>query len=324
MQLKEIRGCIGMVLALPFALGTAVAQTYPSKPIRWIVPFPGGGTGDLLVRTVSPSMSKDLGQNVFPDFRPGGDMIIGSELAVRAPADGYTLLFVSNGFATNSVVRSKLPYNTLRDFAGVARIVTTPLVLTAHPSIPVHSVKEMLALARARPGEVTYGTLGPASVQRIAMELLSQPAKATLLQIPHKGIAPLMVSVLGGHVAIAVTNVPDAIPYIASGRLRPIAVTSPSRSPAAPSVPTVAESGISGFDVQLWIGAVMASAVPRERIDRLSQSILRALGSPDVQATLGTAGFMSSPLNAEQFDAFIRAEVDRIGKVARAADIRIE
>jgi tripartite-type tricarboxylate transporter receptor subunit TctC len=321
---QSIHRFVGLALALPILVGNAAAQGFPSQPIRWIVPFPAGGTGDMLVRTVSPAMAKDLGQSIVADFRPGGSMIIGTQAALRAPADGHTLLFVSNGVATNVVVRSKLPYDTLRDLSGVARIATVPMMITVHPSVPVRSVQEMLALARARPGEVTYGTLGPTSVQRFAMELLSQPAKVKLLQVPHNGTAPLMVSVLGGHVAIAVTNVPDAIPYLESGRLRPVAVTSSSRSAAVPGIPTVAESGLPGYDISVWIGAAMASAVPRERITRMSESILRALGAPEVQAALVKAGFVASPLNTEKFDAFIRLEIDRIGTVARAANIRID
>lgn len=179
-----------MLAVCTFAVKPASAQAYPSKPIRWIVPFPAGGTGDLLVRTLSPSMAKDLRQNVFADFRPGGEMIIGTELALRAPADGHTLLFVSNGFTTNAAVRSKLPYDTLRDFAGVARIITTPFIIAVHPSLPVRSLREMLALARTRPGEITYGSLGQAGIQTIAMELLSQSAKVKFVQVPYKGIAP--------------------------------------------------------------------------------------------------------------------------------------
>lgn len=324
MKTKTTWCTLVLVSVWMLSAGSVSAQPYSSKPIRWIVPFPAGGTGDLLVRTLSPSMAKDLRQNIFADFRPGGEMIIGTELALRAPADGHTLLFVSNGFTTNAAVRSKLPYDTLKDFAGVARIVTTPLIIAVHPSLPVRSLREMLALARTRPGEITYGSLGQAGIQTIAMELLSQSASVKLVQVPYKGIAPLMVSVLGGHVAIAVTNVPDAMPYIEREKLRAIAVTSASRSPVVPTVPSVAESGFAGYDVQLWIGAVMASAVPREAINRMSAAIIGALDSPEARGALEKIGFVASPLNPEQFDAFIRLEVERNGKIARAANIRID
>ena len=321
---KLLFTALALALSLVSSIGESSAQPSPSKPIRWIVPFPAGGTADLLVRALSPSMSKDLRQSILPDFRPGGGMVIGTELAARAPADGRTLLFVSNGFAANTVVRSKLPFDTLRDFAGVARIVTTPLMIVVHPSIPARSVKEMLTLARAHPNELTCGTLSPSGVQRLAMEQLSQLAKVKLLPVAHKGTAPLMVSVLGGHIAIAVTNAPDAIPYIESGRLRPIAVTSPNRSPAAPAVATVAESGFPGYDVQLWMGAVMASAAPSEAITRTSAAIIRALDLPEVKAALGKVGFVASPMTPTQFDSFIRLEIERIGKVALAANIRVD
>lgn len=302
----------------------ASAQVFPSKPVRWIVPFPAGGTGDLLVRTLSPTMGKALGHNVIADFRPGGRGVIGAQLTLQAPADGHTMLFAPNGFTTNAAVRTNLPYDTLKDFTGVARIVTTPLMMVAHPSVPVRSLKEMLALARARPGEVTYGTLGTGGLQHLAMEMLSQSTKVNLLQVPYQGTAPQMISVLGGHVALAVTNVPDAAPQIEAGKLRAIAVTSPQRSPAAPTVPTVAESGFPGYDMQLWIGAVMARGTPRDAVNRLGAEIVRAVGQPEVRDALAKVGFVPAPLNPEQFDAFIRSEIESNGKIARAANIRLD
>jgi len=303
---------------------TVPAQVFPSKPIRWIVPFPAGGTGDFVVRWVSGPMAKSLGQNIIADFRPGGMTVIGTELTARAPADGYTLLFVANSFTTNPATRSKLPYDTLRDFTGVARIVTTPYVFAVHPSVPAKSLKELLGLTRARPGELTYGTAGLGSGHHIAAELLSQLAKASFLHVPHQGVAPAMVSVLGGHVSMIVLNVPDVVPYVAEGRLRPIAVTSASRSSALKDVPTVAELGFPGYDLQLWIGAAMVRAAPRAAVNRLSAEIRRALEQPEVKEALGKLGFVPAPLNPEQFDAFIRADLRQNEKIARQANIRIE
>jgi tripartite-type tricarboxylate transporter receptor subunit TctC len=317
---------LGVVLicASAFSTGIASAQSFPSKPIRWIVPFPAGGTGDLLVRHLSGPMAKSLGQNVIADFRPGGSTIVGTELAARAPADGHTLLFVSNSFASNPAVRPKLPYDTLKDFAGVARIVTTPFIIVVHPSVPAKSLKELIALARARPGELTFGSLSPGGAQHLAMEMIAQSAKVSLIQVPHQGIAPMMVSLVGGHIGIAVTNVPDTVPYTAAGRLRPIAVTSASRSPALEDVPTVAESGFPGYDFQLWIGAAMVRAAPREAVSRLSSEIIRALEHPGVKEALAKVGFVPAPLDPEQFDAFIRTEMRVSEKIARQANIRIE
>jgi len=304
--------------------GSAFAQTFPSKPIRWIVPFPAGGTGDLLVRTVSGPMTKSLQQSIVPDFRPGGAMIIGTELAFRSPPDGHTLLFVSNGFTMNPAVRSKLPYDTVKDFSGVARMATSPFVMVAHPSVPVKSLQELTGLARARPGDVNYATLGPSSGQNVAMLTLTQAAKVRLVEVPFQGIAPLMMAAVGGHVAISVTNLPDAMPYIDAGRLRPLAVTSPQRSPAAPKIPTVAESGFTGYDVQLWMGAVMARAAPREASTRLGSEIVRALEQRDVHGALAKVGFNPAPLDPEKFDAFIQTELVRNARVAREANIRID
>jgi tripartite-type tricarboxylate transporter receptor subunit TctC len=269
-------------------------------------------------------MAKSLGQNVLPDFRPGGTTIVGTELVARAPADGYTLLFVANSFTINPAVRSKLPYDTLKDFAGVARIVTTPFIIAVHPSVPAKSVKELLALARARPGELTYGTAGTGGGQHLAMELLSQLAKVSLIHVPYQGIAPLMIAAVGGHVSIAVTNVPDAVPFVETRKLRPLAVTSAGRSPALKDVSTVAEIGFPGYETELWIGAAMVRSAPREVVTRLSAEIVRALEQPEVKDSLGKVGFTPAPLNSDQFDAFIRTEIQRNEKVARQAKIRID
>ena len=321
--MKTVALALGVACSLVTS-GSACAQPFPSKPIRWIVPFPAGGTGDIVVRTVSGPMMKSLGQSVIADFRPGGSTVVGTELAARAPADGYTLLFVSNVFSINPAIRSRLPYDTLKDFIGVARIITAPFIMAVHPSVPVKSVKELLALARARPGELTYGTSVLGGMQHIAMERLGQLGEVSFLHVPHQGVAPAMVSVVGGHVSIVVLNVPDVVPYAAAGRLRPIAVTSASRSPSLKDVPTIAESGFPGFDFQLWIGAVMLRAAPREPVIRLSTEIMRALEQPEVRTALDKVGFVPAPLNHEQFDAFIRAEIQRNGEIARQANIRIE
>jgi tripartite-type tricarboxylate transporter receptor subunit TctC len=300
------------------------AQVYPVKPIRWIIPFPAGGTGDVVVRTVAAPMMKSLGQTVIPDFRPGGGTVIGTELVARAPADGHTLLFVANSFTINPATRPKLPYDTLRDFAGITRIVTTPYIFAVHPSLPAKSLKDVLALARARPGEVTYGTALLGGGQHLATEMLKQLAKVDLLHVPFQGVAPAMTAVVGGHVSVLVVNVPDVVPYAAAGRLRPLAVTSPSRSPALKDVPTVAELGFPGYDFQLWIGAVMLRAAPREAVTRLNTEIVRALDTREVRDALDKLGFTSAPLNPEQFDAYLRAEIQLNQKIAQQANIRIE
>jgi len=179
MKPKAWNLAVFLICASAFSISTLAAQSYPSKPIRWIVPFPAGGTGDIVVRNLSGPMTKSLGQQMIADFRPGAFTIIGTELAARAPADGYTLLFVSNGFVTNRAVRSKLPYDTLKDFVGVARIVTTPFIMVVHPSVPAKSLKELLALARLRPGDLTIGTISMGGAMHIAREMLSQSAKVS-------------------------------------------------------------------------------------------------------------------------------------------------
>jgi len=194
----------------------------------------------------------------------------------------------------------------------------------AHPSVPTKSLGALIALARARPGDLNYATLGPSSAQNVVMLTLTQAAKVKLVEIPFQGIAPMMVASLGGHVAIAVTNLPDAMPYIDAGRLRPLTATSPKRSLAAPDIPIVAESGFPGYDVQLWMGAAMARAAPRQAISRLGSEIVQALGAPDVHKALTKVGFNPAPLDPDKFDVFIQTEMIRNAKVAREANIRID
>lgn len=323
MQPKDYRA-IFVVCILTSLVSNATAQGFPSKPVRWIVPFPPGGTGDIVVRTVSGPMTKAMGQNIVVDFRPGGTTVVGTELASRAPADGYTLLFVANSFTINPAVRTKLPYDTLNDFSGVARMVITPFVIAVHPSLPAKSLRELLQLAQRRPGELTYGTAGTAGGQHLAGELLSQTAKVRLIHVPYQGIAPLNIAAVGGQIAIAITNVPDATPYVAANRLRAIAVTSANRSPAMKEVPTVAEVGYNGYEMQLWIGAVMLRAAPREALNRLGLEITRALEQQEVKDSFEKLGLTPSPLKPEQFDAFIRREIQQNERIAKQANIRID
>jgi len=325
MHTRSIHRFVGLALTLLIVAGNAVAQTFPSKPIRWIIPFPAGGTGDLLVRTVSVPMTNALQQNIVPDFRPGGAQIIGTELALRAPPDGHTLLFVSNSHTNNPAVRpSLLRYDTVKDFAGVARMATSPVIIVIHPSVPAKTVKDMVALARSRPGELTYGTMGSTGTHNLMMLALSLPERLKLQEVSYKGIAPIMMAVLGGEVAMAVTNLPDAVPYLDKGRLHALAVSSPKRSPAVPNVPTIAESGYPGFDRQIWMGAAMARAAPREAITRLGNEILRAMEQPEVHAALTKVGFIPAPLDPEKFDALINNELVRNAKIAREANLRAD
>jgi len=302
----------------------AHAQTFPSKPVRLVVPFPAGGALDTIARNLAPPLSRALGQNVIVDNRPGGGTVIGTEVVARAPADGHTLLLMANSFTINPAVRSKLPYDALRDFAGVSRLATVPVILSVHPSVPARTFKELIALARARPGELTYATAGPGTNQHLIGEMLKSMAGIEINHVPYQGGAPATMAVMGGHTSILIINVTESGPHIQAGKLRALAVTSLERSVDFKEVPTVAESGFPGFEAITWFGAVAPAATPREAISRLNAEIVRALQLPDVRNALGKLGLSAAGTSAEEFDAFIRSELRRNEKVARASNLRID
>ncbi len=306
------------------AASTGSGQAFPSKPIRIIAPFaPGAGT-DTLARTLSGPLSKALGQSVIVENRPGAGTVVGTEVAARSPGDGHTVLIVANSFTINPAVRSRLPYDALKDFSAVARIASTPMVLAVHPSAPVKSVKDLIALARARPGELTYASSGAGTGHHLAGELLKSLAKIDMIHVPYPGGAPATIAVLGGHTTLLLVNVLSVAPFVASGRLRPIAVTAPERVEALKDVPTVAESGFPGFDTSIWFGSVVPAGTPKEAIAKLSTEILRALQLPEVKDIIAKVGLNAAGMGAAEFDTFLRTELRNNEKVARAVNLRID
>jgi tripartite-type tricarboxylate transporter receptor subunit TctC len=320
------KGC-GLPTALFVATvltGAAVAQDFPTKSLRLVVPFPPAGTTDTIARVLVPPLTKTLGQSVVIENRPGGNTVIGAELVLRAPADGHTLLFMAPSFTINPFVQAKLPFDPLKDFTGVTRLVYNPLIICVHPSLPVKSVKELVVLARARPGELTWAVSSVIGGGRIGGELFKDAAKIDMTVVPYGGGAPAMTAVLGGHTSMLVGNMLDCAPYVASGRMRPIAVTSATRSDTLPDVPTVAESGYPGFEATNWFGAVVRSGTPGASIQRLSAEIARALKLPDVTDALGKLGMIAAPMSPAEFDALIRREMEINGKIIRKLGLKVE
>jgi tripartite-type tricarboxylate transporter receptor subunit TctC len=302
----------------------AAAQEFPSKPIRIIAPFPPGGAVDILGRVLGPPLGQALGQNVIVENRPGANTLIGAELVARAPADGHAVLFMAPSFTINPFLRSKLPFDPVKDFAGVTLLASNPLVISVHPSLPAHSVKELVALARARPGQLTFGTASLVGGQRIAMELFRDAARIELTAVPYNGGAPAATAVMGGHTSILVANVGETAPHSTAGKLRAIAVTSLLRSQVIPDVPTVAESGYPGFEALNWFGAMVRAETPKSAIDRLSAEFGRTLRLAAVKDALGKLGLDPAPMRPEEFDAFVRAEMQRNGAIIRKLNIRAE
>lgn len=305
---------------------TGSGQAYPSSPVRFVVPLPAGGTMDIIARTVGQPVARALGQNVIVDNRPGGGGggIIGTEAVARAPADGHTVLFIGNGFTMNPALRAKLPYDTEKDFTAVARIASNPLVVSVHPSLPVKSLKQLVALARARPGELTFASGTAAGGLRLNAERFRAAAGIDIVNVPYQGGVPAVTAVLGGHTSILIVNVSETVPHVASGRLRPLAVTSLERNGALKEVPTVAESGYPGFEALMWYGVVARAAAPKGAIDRLSAEIARAVQLPEVSDALGRIGLSVAAMRPAEFDAFIRTEIQRNGRIIREINLKVE
>jgi len=312
--------------AAALAAGAGVAQEFPSNPVRFVVPLPAGGTMDIIARTLGQPVARALGQNVVVDNRPGGGGggIIGAEVVARAPADGHTVLFIGNGFTMNPALRTKLPYDTEKDFTAVARVASNPLVVSVHPSLPVKTLKQLVALARARPGELTFASGTAAGGLRLNAERFKAAVGIDIVNVPYQGGVPAVTAVLGGHTSILIVNVSETVPYVAAGRLRPLAVTSLERNGALKEVPTVAESGYPGFEALMWYGVVARTAAPKGAIDRLSAAITRAVQLPEVSDALERKGLSVATMRPAEFDAFIRAEIESNGRMVRALKLVVE
>lgn len=299
-------------------------QGFPSKSVRLVVPFAPGGTIDIIGRLLAPPLTKALSQQVIVDDRPGGGTVVGTDLVARAPADGHTILLMGPSFTINLFARDKLPYDTVKDFTGIARLASNPLVFSVHPSLPARTANELVALARARPGELTYGTASPTGFQRLAGEKLRAMAKINILNVPYQGGGPAAIAVMGGHTSILLGNVSEAAPFVAQRRLRAIAVTSLERSDVMKDVPTLHESGFRGYEAINWFGAVTRTSVPKASIDRVSAEFAKALDAQEAKDGLARLGLKNAYMNPEQYNAYLRAEMQSNGKIVREAKIRID
>jgi tripartite-type tricarboxylate transporter receptor subunit TctC len=301
-----------------------MAQTYPAKSIRIIVPFaPGGGT-DILTRTIAPKLSEMLGQQLVIDNRAGGGSTIGSELVSKAAADGYTLLMVDTSFTTNPSLYSKLPYDSARDFAPVSLMASAPVILIVHPSVPVRTVREFVALAKAKPGQLNFASGGPGSSTHLGGELLKLVAGIDLVHIPYKGTGPAVADVLGGQVVMMFAGISSVKQHVAVGRLRAIAVTGDKRSPAMPAVPTFIESGLKGVDSGTYWGCLAPAATPKDVINKVSASMATVLKLPEIQPRLVDLGFDPIGGTPEQFAANIKSETEKWARVIRNARVKLD
>ena len=304
-----------------FTAAVADAAQYHAKPIRLIVPFAPGGPSDLLGRVVGQKLSESWGQQVVIENRAGANGIVGVELAAKSAPDGYTLVMATNGtHGINAALFPKLPYDTVKDFAPIARLGVASYVLVAHPSLPARSAKEVIQLAKARPGDIACGYGG--SPTQLAFELFKNLAKIDLLLVPYKGNAPAVAAVLSGQVSLVFGGIAQSAPQIAAGKLRAIGVTGTGRSPAVPQVPTISESGLPGFEAVTWYGMLAPGATPRAIVERLNAEVVRILQSPEVRERFVKEAFEVPADTPDQFASIIKAELARWAKVVKATGAR--
>ncbi len=302
----------------------AFAQSYPTKQIRVVVPFPPGAFNDTLGRTIAQKFTETGFAQAIVDNRPGAGSTIGTEIVAKALADGYTILVVAVPFAVNATLYARLPYDTLKDFTGVLHAGGTPNMLVMHPSVPVASVKDLIALAKARPDQLTYASTGSGTSNHMSMELFKLMTGTKITHVPYKGSAPALVDLIGGHVMMIFDNTPNVMPHVKGGKVKAIAVTSLKRSELAPEVPTVDESGVKGFDVNVWFGVVAPASTPRDIVARLNGEINKIIAMPDVRQRFVNSGVTPVGGTAEQFTEHIRNEVAKWGKVVKATGARVE
>jgi tripartite-type tricarboxylate transporter receptor subunit TctC len=313
-----------LAAALVLTSSAACAQTYPSRQITLIIPFAVGGSNDMVGRAVGKKLTEAWGQPVIVENRPGAGGMIGTSAVAAAPPDGYTLLLVSSTFTINPAIKKSMPFDTIKDFTPVAFIARSPLLVAASNNLPVNSAKELLALARSKPGQITYASSGPGSINQISAELIALSAGAKLMHVPYKGGAPALNDLLGGHVDIYVSSLPQVLPLAQSGQAKALAVTSAKRTALLPDVPTLEESGISGFDLWSWWGIVGPAGMPANVVKALNSEIGKMLNSAELSTFLANEGAEAQTMTPQQFGELMRLETERWIKVAHEANISVD
>jgi tripartite-type tricarboxylate transporter receptor subunit TctC len=312
-----------------FLLGCALAaaagaQPYPSRPIRVVVPFAPGGAVDLVARTIAPKLTDAFGQTVVVDNRGGAGGTIGTDIVAKARPDGHTLLVASMGVAVNAVLYPKLPYDTLKDLAPVTTLGEQPNIVVVHPAVAAKSVGELLALARSRPGQVTYGSGGVGSNTHLVTVLFMQMAKVDLLHVPYKGLGPAITDLVGGQVQLVISNVSTALPHVKSGRLRLLAVTTGKRFPLFPDTPTVNEAGVPGYESSGWYGMWATAGTPQAVLGALNREMVKILESAAIKESFGAQGLQPIPVSPEAFGKRLREEIRKWGPVVKASGAKPE
>lgn len=304
---------------------TALAQTYPSKPIRMVVPYPPGGGTDIFARLVGMKLGEALGQQVVIENRAGAAGVLGADAAAKAAPDGYTLLIgQASNLAINQHLMSKLPYEPVKDFAPITLIATSPSLLVVHPSLPVRTVRDLVALAKSKPGAINYASAGSGSPGHLSAEYFKKVTATDIVHIPYKGATPAMLDVIAGQASLYFTSPVAAQPYVRAGRLRQLAVTSAQRFAPLPSVPTIAEAGYAGFDLTSWWGLLAPAGVPQEIIARLNTETVKALDNADIKEKLAGQGAMVVTNSPAQFATYIKSEIANWGRIVAVTGARVD
>ena len=321
------------VLALIFALFAqacalaALAQpaAYPNKPVRLVISFPAGGPADFFGRVIAQKLAEIIGQQVIIDNRAGAAGILATEHVAKAPADGYTVYLASSGvLALHAGLYEKLPYDIVRDFAPVTLAVTVPELLVVHPSLPVKTARDFVALAKAKPGQLSYGSTGAGSMPHLAFESFKIAAGLNILHVPYKGAAPVVTDLLGGHVQASILDVPVLLTHVKAGKFRALAIATGKRAPTLPDVPTMAETGYPAVNADNWYGIVVAAATPKEVISRLHAALVSALQAPETRQRLASQGADAVSSSPEEFAAYMRNETEKWSRVTRTAGIKLD
>ena len=310
--------------ALAIAATAAAAQEYPARPIRYIVPQAPGGSSDTLARMITQRVGDGLGQPLIVDNRPGATGIIGAEVVAKANPDGHTLLQAATSHATNPAMQAKLPYDSVRDFTPMSLLSQQPNIWIVNPSLPVKTIKELIAYVKARPGQLNFGSSGTGGSQHLAGELLKSSAGLDMTHIPYKGSPPALIDLLAGRISIMSSTMPPVLPHLRTGKVRALAVTSARRSPALPDVPTVAESALPGYEAIAWQGLLAPAGTPRAIVSRIHAEFARVLKQPEITSRLAEQGFDPVASTPEWFAAYIKSEIAKWSKVIRAAGIKGE
>jgi len=318
---------VGLLLVIAILMSPlwTCAASYPDRPLRLVVPFPPAGAADILARGLGPKLAVQLGQPIIVDNRPGANGVVGFDLVAKAPADGYTLLMgFTTGVAVNPLLVAKINYDPVKDFSGVSMIARTPMVLIVNPSVKAGSVQELIALAKSNPGKIVYGSPGIGNPNHLAGELFRSMAGVNVVHVPYKGAALVITDVIAGHIPAAFVTLAAALPQVRTGKLKALGVTSNKRSPAAPNIPTMSETGPFGLDVVEWFGIFVPAKTSKPVIHRLNEEISRAVQSPEVSGRFLEQGLEPVSTSIDEFQTIIRADIGKLAKIIKKAGIKPE